>query len=196
VVPTRVKIDITEFASAFAAKPGNGYRPAQRFECTHSGEGLEDKALSRNGGEGYDEFKETVMQYPPATVAEIRHHETSYTRRLKYWPQPASAVIWAWASHSNHRRWQRDEPGEFSDAARQYGQIGRLGQPLADRTTYKVPVTWAAYPMFTRLSTGDQPRLRRCSLRRGGHRAAQGWPDGHEMIPNLANGSVKACISG
>ena len=64
------RIDITEFATLhLRQKPGTDIALLNGLMYIILEKGWEDKAFIEERTEGFDEFKATVMQYPPEKVA-------------------------------------------------------------------------------------------------------------------------------
>ncbi len=98
VVADPRKIDITEFAVLhLQQKPGTDIALINGLMYIILEKGWEDKAFIAERCEGYDEFKATVMNYPPDKVAEITNIpvEKLYQAAEILATSKPSAVIWA-----------------------------------------------------------------------------------------------------
>jgi formate dehydrogenase major subunit/formate dehydrogenase alpha subunit len=98
VVADPRKIDLTEFAAIHLRhKPGTDIALINGLMYIILEKGWEDKAFIEERTEGFDEFKATVMQYPPTLVSEItgvpvgQLYEAAEIIALN----KPSAVIWA-----------------------------------------------------------------------------------------------------
>lgn len=107
VVADPRKIDITEFAVLhLQQKPGTDIALLNGLMYIILEKGWEDKAFVEERCEGFEEFKETVMQYPPAKAAEITGipEESLYQAAEILAVNRPSAVIWG---HGNHPAYHR-----------------------------------------------------------------------------------------
>lgn len=98
VVADPRKIDITEFATLhLRQKPGTDIALLNGLMYIILEKGWEDKAFIEERTENFDEFKATVMQYPPDKVAEITRIpvEKLYEAAEILATSKPMAVIWA-----------------------------------------------------------------------------------------------------
>lgn len=92
------KIDITEFATLhLRQKPGTDIALLNGLMYIILEKGWEDKAFIEERTENFDEFKATVMQYPPEKVAEITRVpvEKLYEAAEIIASSKPTAVLWA-----------------------------------------------------------------------------------------------------
>lgn len=98
VVADPRKIDITEFATLhLRQKPGTDIALLNGLMYIILANGWEDKAFIEDRTENFDEFKTTVMQYPPEKVAEITRVpvEKLYEAAEIIASSKPTAVLWA-----------------------------------------------------------------------------------------------------
>ena len=98
VVADPRKIDITDFATLhLRQRPGTDVALINGLMHIILEKGWEDKDFIANRTEGFEEFKATVMQYPPDKVAEVTHVpvEKLYEAAEMLATHKPMAVIWA-----------------------------------------------------------------------------------------------------
>lgn len=98
VVADPRKIDITEFATLhLRQKPGTDIALLNGLMYIILEKGWEDKTFINERTEGFEEFKQTVMQYPPDKVAEITNVpvEKLYEAAEILASSKPTAVLWA-----------------------------------------------------------------------------------------------------
>lgn len=197
VVADPRKIDITEFAVLhLQQKPGTDIALLNGLMYIILEKGWEDKAFIEERCEGFEEFKETVMQYPPAKVAEITGipEESLYQAAEILAVNRPSAVIWAMGI-TQHITGVRNVMS-LANFQMLLGNMGKSGggvNPLRGQNNVQgacdmggLPNVYPAYQPVT------NPEAQKMFLEAWG--ATGPLKVGQtvtEMIPNLADGSVK-----
>lgn len=198
VVADPRKIDITEFAVLhLQQKPGTDIALLNGLMNIILEKGWEDKPFIEERCEGYDEFKETVAKYPPEKVAEITGIpvEKLYEAAEILSVNRPSAVIWAMGI-TQHITGVRNVMS-LANLQMLLGNMGKPGSgvnPLRGQNNVQGACDMGGLPnVYPAYQTVVNPEVQK--------KFQEAWgATSHlkvgltvtEMIPNLADGSVKA----
>lgn len=198
VVADPRKIDITEFAVLhLQQKPGTDIALINGLMYIILEKGWEDKAFIEERCEGFDEFKETVMQYPPAKVAAITGISEGklYQAAEILSVNRPSAVIWAMGI-TQHITGVRNVMS-LANLQMLLGNMGMPGggvNPLRGQNNVQGACDMGGlpnvYPAYQSVVNAEAQQMFHEAW--GATAPLKVGLTVTEMIPNLAKGSVKA----
>lgn len=198
VVADPRKIDITEFAALhLQQKPGTDIALINGLMYIILEKGWEDKAFIEERCEGFDEFKETVMQYPPAKVAAITGISEGklYQAAEILSVNRPSAVIWAMGI-TQHITGVRNVMS-LANLQMLLGNMGMPGggvNPLRGQNNVQGACDMGGlpnvYPAYQSVVNAEAQQMFHEAW--GATAPLKVGLTVTEMIPNLAKGSVKA----
>ncbi len=198
VVADPRKIDITEFAVLhLQQKPGTDIALLNGLMYIILEKGWEDKTFIEERCEGFDEFKETVMQYPPEKAAAITGipMEKLYLAAEILSVNRPSAVIWAMGI-TQHITGVRNVMS-LANLQMLLGNMGKPGSgvnPLRGQNNVQGACDMGGLPnVYPAYQSVTNPEAQKMFQEAWGATAPlKVGLTVTEMIPNLADGSVKA----
>lgn len=198
VVADPRKIDITEFAVLhLQQQPGTDIALINGLMYLILEHGWEDKAFIEERCEGFEEFKETVLQYPPAHVAAVTgipEEKLRLAAEILATNRP-SAVIWAMGI-TQHITGVRNVMS-LANLQMLLGNMGKPGggvNPLRGQNNVQGACDMGGlpnvYPAYQGVVNAEAQKTFQEAW--GATAPLKVGLTVTEMIPNLANGSVKA----